>query len=99
MGVVRNWFFVWFFVCSAFRVFLGFCGWVPEALRNPAQMRMPDGPAFRGSPKWEAFRGSPKSPIHLWTDSCLQFDNGVSTSNIRVVNVDAARRWVRVQIV
>ena len=49
MGVLRNWFFVWFFVCFGFRVFLGFCGWVPEALCNPAQMRMQDGPAFRGS--------------------------------------------------
>ena len=48
LGVVlRNWFFVWFFVC--FRVFLGFCGWVPEALCIPAQMRMQDHPAFRGS--------------------------------------------------
>ena len=49
MGVLRNWFFVWFFVCFGFRVFLGFCGWVPEALCNPAQMRTQDGPAFRGS--------------------------------------------------
>ena len=27
----------------------GFCGWVPEALCNPAQMRTQGGPAFRGS--------------------------------------------------
>ena len=43
MGVVP------LFVCFGFRVFWGFCGWVPEALCKPAQMRMPDGPAFRGS--------------------------------------------------
>ena len=49
LGVLRNWFFVWFFVCFGFRVFLGFCGWVPGALCTPAQMRMQDGPAFRGS--------------------------------------------------
>ena len=55
MGVLRNWFFVWFFVCFGFRVFLGFCDWVPEALYNPAQMRTQmrtqNGPAFRGSPQ------------------------------------------------
>ena len=55
MGVLRNWFLVWFFVCFGFRVFWGFCGWVPEALCNPAQMRMPDGPAFRGSRRPGAF--------------------------------------------
>ena len=44
--VFRNWFFVWFFVC--FRVFLGFCGLVPEALCSSAQKRMQDLPAFRG---------------------------------------------------
>ena len=49
LGVLRNWFFVWFFVCFGFRVFWGFCWWVPEALSTPAQMRMQDGPAFRGS--------------------------------------------------
>ena len=50
MGVLRNRFFVWFFVCSGFRVvFLGFCGWVAEALCNPAQMRTQDGPAFQGA--------------------------------------------------
>ena len=52
LGVLRNWFFVWFFVCFGFRVFWGFCGWVPEAISHPAQMRMQDGPAFRGSPKF-----------------------------------------------
>ena len=52
LGVLRNWFSVRFFVCFGFRVFLGFCGWVPEALYNPAQMRMPEGPAFRGAPEF-----------------------------------------------
>ena len=49
LGVLRNWFFVRFFVCFGFRVFLGFRGWVAEALCNPAQIQMPYGPAFRGS--------------------------------------------------
>ena len=31
-------------------VFRGFCGWVLEASCSPAQMRMQDGLAFRGSP-------------------------------------------------
>ena len=51
LGVVlRVWvFFVWFFVCFGFRVFLGFCGRVLEALCSPAQMRMQKGPAL-GAP-------------------------------------------------
>ena len=65
LGVLRNWFFVRFFVCFGFRVFLGFCGWVPEALCNPAQMRTQDGPAFRGSRPEILHKCGRRTVLHL----------------------------------
>ena len=43
----------------------GFCGWVPEALCNPAQMRTQDGPAFRGSRPEILHKCGRRTVLHL----------------------------------